>query len=202
MTLLIGPRLALRELGMEDWPAVHVYSADPEVTRYQPWGPNGPEQSRAFVEQVAIAVQVVPRTEYQLAITLRDGGQLMGTGALWLRNPDHGQGEIGYFLHRVHWGRGYATEAALLLLGFGFGDLALHRIAATCDPRNTASARVLEKVGMTYEGRLRETMRLRDGWRDSAVYSILAHEWRAGAIEPRGGESHIPQPGSTRREVE
>jgi len=56
---------------------------------------------------------------------------------------------------------------------------------------------------MTYEGRLRETMHRRDDWRDSAVYvySILAHEWRAGAIEPRGGEFHISQPGSARREV-
>jgi len=202
VTVLIGPRLVLRELTVEDWPKVHAYSAHPEVVRYQPWGPNVPEESRAFVEQAVIAAQAVPRTEYQLAMTLVDGGRFVGTGVLWLRNPDHGQGEIGYFLHPDAWDRGYATEAALLLLDFGFRELRLHRIAATCDPRNAASARVLEKAGMTYEGRLRETMRLRDGWRDSSVYSILAHEWRAQATEKRGEESRIPNPGSTSNQAE
>ncbi|GLX06180.1 hypothetical protein Misp03_31070 [Microbispora sp. NBRC 16548] len=54
----------------------------------------------------------------------------------------------------------------------------MHRVYATCDPRNTASAAVLNKLGMTYEGHLRHTMKLRDGWRDSAIFSILATEWR------------------------
>jgi RimJ/RimL family protein N-acetyltransferase len=54
----------------------------------------------------------------------------------------------------------------------------LHRIFATCDPRNTASAHVLQKVGMRLEGRLRDTMLIRDGWRDSLVYSVLEHEWQ------------------------
>jgi RimJ/RimL family protein N-acetyltransferase len=174
---LIGRRLVLRELTVEDWPDVHAYSARPEVARYQPWEPNTPAESRAFVEHVLAAAQAAPRTEYHLAITLADGGRLIGTGALWVRSIDHGQGELGYFLHPDHWDRGYATEAARLLLNFGFGTLDLHRIFATCDPRNVASARVLEKIGMTYEGRLRETTRLRGGWRDSAVYGILAQEW-------------------------
>ena len=185
MALLIGRRLVMRELTAEDWPDVYTYSARPEVSRYQPWEPNTPAESRAFVEQVIAAAQAMPRVEYQLAITLADGGRNIGTGALWVRSINHGQGELGYFLHPDHWGRGYATEAAGLLLEFGFGTLALHRIFATCDPRNAASARVLAKVGMTEEGRLRETMHLRDGWSDSAVYGILAQEWRVPAAEQR-----------------
>jgi RimJ/RimL family protein N-acetyltransferase len=54
----------------------------------------------------------------------------------------------------------------------------LHRIFATCDPRNVASRRVLTKIGMTHEGRMRETLLIRDGWRDSDVYAILKHEFR------------------------
>ena len=73
------------------------------------------------------------------------------------------------------WGRGLATEAARQLLRIGFVDHGLHRIAGTCDPRNVASGRVLQKIGMTYEGRMRETGRIRDGWRDSDLYSILVH---------------------------
>lgn len=53
----------------------------------------------------------------------------------------------------------------------------LHRVVATCDPRNLVSAAILQKVGMTFEGRLRHTMQIRDGWRDSSAFSILADEW-------------------------
>jgi [ribosomal protein S5]-alanine N-acetyltransferase len=178
MVVLNGPRLQVRELAMDDWPAVHAYGQLPEVSRYLPWGPNTPEESRAFVELVLTLAQATPRSDYELAITVADGGQLIGSCGLRVRNREYAQAEIGYALHPDFWGRGYATEAARLLLGFGFGELGLHRIYATCDPRNEASARVLRKLGMTYEGRLRESVRLRDGWRDSELFSILVHEWQ------------------------
>lgn len=60
-----------------------------------------------------------------------------------------------------------------------FESMNLHRVMATCDPRNLASAAVLQKVGMTFEGQLRHTMQIRDGWRDSSVFSVLANEWPA-----------------------
>jgi RimJ/RimL family protein N-acetyltransferase len=180
MTTLRGQRLVLRDLETNDWPAVHAYSARLDVVQYQPWGPNTPDDSRAFVAQVVAAAKEVPRMIYALAITRGDSDQCcIGTATLHVHSLDHGQGEIGYFLHPEVWGRGYATEAARLLLTFGFADLGLHRIYGTCDPRNAPSARVLQKAGMSYEGLLRHTMRLRDGWRDSAVYSILVHEWQA-----------------------
>lgn len=75
------------------------------------------------------------------------------------------------------WGPNTVQQAAARqLVQLGFGEHALHRIYATCDPRNTASAAVLGLLGMQYEGRMRETT-LRDGWRDSDLYSILVHEW-------------------------
>jgi RimJ/RimL family protein N-acetyltransferase len=177
MTVLAGPRLILREITEADLPAVHAYSVRPEVARYQPWGPNTPEESRAFVDRAIAEAQTDPRAVYQLAITRVDGGQLIGSAGLTVHSVEHGQGEIGYLLHPEAWGSGYATEAARLLLGFGFDELQLHRIFATCDPRNEASVSVLKRLGLIYEGRLRETMRLRDGWRDSLCYSILAREW-------------------------
>lgn len=66
---------------------------------------------------------------------------------------------MGYTLHRHHWGRGYATEVAGLLLRVGFEQLGLERVAATCDPQNIASARVREKAGLCYKGRLRDSLR-------------------------------------------
>ncbi len=67
------------------------------------------------------------------------------------------------------------------LLAFGFGDIALHRIFSRCDPENVASARVLEKIGMQQEGRLRQHERVRGKWRDSYVYAILEEEWGPAA---------------------
>ncbi|MEU8820710.1 GNAT family protein [Actinoplanes sp. NPDC048796] len=68
-------------------------------------------------------------------------------------------------------------EVCTRLLNLAFHTFGRHRVHATCDPRNLASARVLTKLGMTHEGRLRETLLLRDGWRDSDLYAILTHEW-------------------------
>lgn len=64
------------------------------------------------------------------------------------------------------------------MITFGFDTLKLHRIYATCDPRNIGSSKVLEKVGMAKEGILRENMLMKDGiWRDSFLYSVLKQEW-------------------------
>lgn len=116
---------------------------------------------------------------YILAVVLTETGRVVGAGDLYIRNHRFRSGEIAYMIDPTYWGRGFATEVARLLLQFGFASLQLHRIAGTCDPRNVASARVLEKVGMRYEGRMRETLLIRDGWRDSALYSILEQEWAA-----------------------
>lgn len=75
-------------------------------------------------------------------------------------------------------GLGYATEAAKQLIAFGFNELNLHRIFATCDARNIASAKILEKAGMIKEGVIRENILIKEGWRDSLLFSILDREWR------------------------
>ena len=88
-------------------------------------------------------------------------------------------GEIGYCLRPDFWGRGCAAEAAGALLALGFEQLQLHRIQASCDPENAGSRRVLEKLGLQLEGRLRQNLQLRGQWRDSLQWSLLEHEWRA-----------------------
>lgn len=181
--VLRSARLELREFTIEDWSAVHEYASRSEACRFQPWGPNSSEESRAFVEEAVAAAKQEPRTRYALAVVLAATGELIGTAELHVRSSRFRTGELAYIVNPDYWGQGYATEAARAVLKFGFGDLGLHRIFGTCDPRNTASARVLQKVGMTYEGRLRETILIRDGWRDSEVYSILEQEWSASAAD-------------------
>ena len=122
--------------------------------------------------------QAQPRTGFHLAVVFPATGTVIGAGGLDIRNQRFRTGEISYVIHPEYWGKGFATEVAQTLLTFGFASLNLHRIFATCDPRNMASERVLQKIEMRYEGRMRETAFIRDGWRDSLLYSLLEQEWR------------------------
>ena len=165
----------LRPLVIDDWVAVHDWARRPEVCRYQEWGPNTQEQTQEFVRESVQAWDQVPQVRFAFAIVV--DGVVVGNADFKLRGSS--QGEFGYLVHPELWGRGIATKAGAQLLDFGFTKHGLHRIFATCDPRNIASGRVLQKLGLRYEGRLRETVHIRDGWRDSDLYAILEQEWRA-----------------------
>jgi ribosomal-protein-alanine N-acetyltransferase len=169
-------RLLLRDLMETDWQSVHSYSSDPEVVRYMSWGPNKEEETKGFIQRALASRNEIPRRNYTLAIVVRNENELIGSCSICVSNLDNREGWIGYCLNRRFWGKGYATEAANALVDFGFKKLNLHRIFATCDPANTASAHVLEKIGMKREGHMREHMWARGKWRDSLLYAILEHE--------------------------
>jgi RimJ/RimL family protein N-acetyltransferase len=176
MSTLIGDRIHLREFIFDDWKDVHKYASQEIVCRFQPWGPNNEEQTQAFVNQILIDAKKTPRTRFVFAVIEQSTGHMIGAGEFNIRSATNQSGEIAYIINPDYWGKGIATEVAKLLLKFGF-KLRIHRIYATCDPRNIGSAKVLKKVGMTQEGRLRDALLIRDGWRDSLVFSILQREW-------------------------
>jgi ribosomal-protein-alanine N-acetyltransferase len=187
MTTLQSSRLILRDIQQDDWKAVHSYSRLDEVVRYQPWGPNSEEESQQFVFVAVEASRASPRTVYHLAVIEISTDHVIGTASLKIRTEhSRSDGEIGYVLHPDVWKRGYATEAARLLLRFGFEDLRLLQIMATCDPRNVASSRVLEKIGMRYARRDLKAMLIRDGWRDSDVYILDRPGWDRSQGLPGG----------------
>ena len=186
MKTLETERLLLREFEEDDWKAVHEYGSDPEVCKHVSWGPNTEEDSRAFVARALSDQQEEPRMHYNFALVLKSDNLLIGSCGLHVSSPERREGWIGYSFNRRFWGQGYATEAARAVLGFGFRELKLHRIFATCDPVNVSSARVLEKIGMQREGRLREHMPIRGKCRDSFLYAILEHEWEHKAAEAAG----------------
>ena len=119
-----------------------------------------------------------PRTRFTFAIVTKDNEKMIGAGELTIRDFSNRSGEIAYIVNPDYWGKGIATDVAALLIDFGFSKLKLHRIFATCDPRNIGSSKVLAKVGMTLEGRIREDLLIKDGWRDSLLYSVLEREWK------------------------
>lgn len=109
------------------------------------------------------------------AVTTESDG-LIGAAGLELESA-HRRAELGYWIGLPYWNRGFATEAAWAVVDYGFRGLGLHRIYATVFPKNPASGRVLEKIGMVREGRLRGHIRKWDVQHDVEYYAVLASEW-------------------------
>lgn len=173
--VLSNGNILLREMVESDWIDVHKYASQDIVCQYQPWGPNTERDSRDFVHQVIRDSKRELRTRFVFAVIFDE--IMVGAGEINIRDFTNKAGEIAYIVNPDYWGKGIATEVAKLLLDFGFKELKLHRIYATCDPRNVGSTKVLEKVGMTKEGRIRDDLLIKDGWRDSFLFGLLEHEW-------------------------
>ncbi|MFG1707414.1 GNAT family N-acetyltransferase [Nonomuraea sp. M3C6] len=171
-------RLLLRPFTPGDLDAVNAYESRPDVTRYLYWDARDRDTSRTFLDKKITRVALLDEGDaIDLAITLRDTGDLIGNCLLIWTSNHHRQGEIGYVLHPDHHGHGYAPEAARAMLRLGFADLGLHRITGRLDARNTASARVLEKLGMRHEATLIDNEHVKGEWASEAIYAILDTEW-------------------------
>jgi RimJ/RimL family protein N-acetyltransferase len=171
--------LILREFKEDDWPAVLAYQSDPRYLRYYEWTERSPAAVQAFVRMFLDHQQTQPRTKFQLAITLKGNGQLIGNCGIRMETAGATEADIGYELSPLQWGQGYATEAARAMIAFGFTELRVHRIWADCVADNVGSAAVLQKVGMQLEGRLREKEYYKGRWWDTLIFAILDYEWRS-----------------------
>ncbi len=171
---ITGTRVRLREFRPADLDASMTVVGDPEVTRSLSFDTRSrDDQAERLTDDIARA-QSDPRPDYYLAIA-NDADVLIGFVRIGLGG--HRSGELGYAVRRDDWGKGYATEAAALMLDFGFRMLGLHRIQAACGPENRPSQRLLATLGFTPEGRIRDHVFTNGAWRDSLLYSILDHEW-------------------------
>jgi RimJ/RimL family protein N-acetyltransferase len=126
-------------------------------------------------------VATVTRRSYAVTARARivpESGRVIGEISLRVERPEHRQGEIGFVFHPDFHGHGFATEAAAELLRIGFDIEKLHRIIATCDARNAASARVMERLGMRREAHFVHNEIFKGEWGDEFVYAIIEDEWR------------------------
>jgi RimJ/RimL family protein N-acetyltransferase len=105
---------------------------------------------------------------------------------LRIESIDSRQGDIGFELDPSYWGQGYASEAARAMLEFGFTEIDLHRIWARCNAENDGSVRLLEKLGMQREGRLRENEYFKGRWWDTMIFAVLESEWKGGRASGAG----------------
>lgn len=161
-----------------DWHEVLAYQSDPRYLEYYPWSERSVEDAQEFVRRKIQLQKQKPRIKFQLAMILKDKGKLIGNCGIRMNSPESLQADIGYELSPDYWGQGYATEAARAVVEFGFTKLKVHRIWANCVADNTRSRRVLEKLGMHQEERLRENEFYKGRWWDTLIYAILEDEWR------------------------
>jgi ribosomal-protein-alanine N-acetyltransferase len=175
-------RLRIRPVQPDDWQAVYDYTSDPVVMMYIPEGlgagtdqgivePFTPEQAKAFV------ADNMSEQAHFVAVLLNTDDMLVGHMQFhpWFAPQIY---EIGWVFNRAYHGHGYATEAAMALLQYGFETLRLHRIIATCQPENVASCRVMEKLGMRREAHFRKCIGRPDNrWWDEYFYALLEEEW-------------------------
>ncbi|MEV4185985.1 GNAT family N-acetyltransferase [Streptosporangium canum] len=173
-------RLLLRPFTPDDLDGLHAIQSLPDVARYLYWGPRDLEEvQEALTTKITQSALLEEGQALTLAVELAATGELIGEGLLFWHSSLHRSGEIGYVFHPGHHGKGYATEVAEALLELGFDGLNLHRIAGRLDGRNTASARLLERLGMRREAHLVENEMVKGEWTDELVYAILQREWRA-----------------------
>lgn len=173
---LSSPRLRLREVRDDDAAALFAIHSDARVMRYWSY-PAWTELAQA--EQKIADIQRQRRELDMLvwAIADADTDLLIGSSAIFYMDLTQARAEIGYSLHPDWQGRGLASEALQLVLGYAFTKLGLRRIEADIDPRNLPSCRLVERFGFVREGLLRERWHVNGEICDSAIYGLLSKDF-------------------------
>lgn len=176
-------RLVLRPFAPDDALVVHALVSAHEIADATLTIPH-PYPDGAAAQWIAShAPGWAAGTSAVWAITTRDARVLVGAMGLGI-TPDHARAELGYWIGVPHWGQGYATEAGAALLPFAFGALGLHRVQARHFLRNPASGRVMQKLGMRFEGITRAGIRKLGRFEDLVVYARLATDDAAPSEPP------------------
>jgi aminoglycoside 6'-N-acetyltransferase len=172
-----GERVRLDLLHPDDLDALHAIQSDPEVCRYLLYEPRTREEVARRLDEDSAATVLAEVDDYLQPAIRTESGELAGTMYFRLTSVDDLTGEIGWLLAPRFQGRGYAREAAALLLDLAFDEIGLHRVYAELDPRNDASVVLCTRLGMRPEAHFVEHMMFKGDWADTAIYGILAREW-------------------------
>jgi RimJ/RimL family protein N-acetyltransferase len=171
-------RLSLRPFQQTDFDALYAIHSDERNARWLYNEPRTRRQAEDLLERKIDGGSIGAEGEWlSAAAVLRGTDEVVCDVSLLWESEAHKQGEIGFIAHPAHHGHGYTTEAAQPLLAFAFETLGLHRVVGRLEPRNVASARVLEKLGMRREAHFVENEWVKDEWQSELVYAMLAREW-------------------------
>lgn len=194
MTLKFMPtietdRLVLRPLNQEDAKDLFAIFSDPVVMKYwntPPWA--SLDDARNFIDS---SVDAMNRQEsITLGIVVKATGEMIGKCMLFSYAKESKRAEIGFAIGPSFWGRGYISEAGHALLEYGFGELGLRRVEADIDPDNVSSGKALERLGFIREGLLRQRWEVNGIVSDSALYGVLAEDFRRRKNSPKPPSSN------------
>ncbi|GAA4009170.1 GNAT family protein [Allokutzneria multivorans] len=172
-------RLLLRAYTPDDLDALYDIRSRPDVVRYLLFDVRTREQVReSLADRVNQWYLEKEGDAMVLAVQRKDTGELIGDVVLFWRSETSGRGELGFVFHPDHSGKGFASEAAREVLRLGFEELGLHRIEGRCDLRNTASSRLMERLGMRREAVFKEYEFVKGEWCDELILAMLDREWK------------------------
>ncbi len=187
--MLIVPtsRLVLRDFVEEDWSAIYALSQQASVTRYQTWlRLSTVAEAQSWVHNAMYHNRLHPRQAYNLAVVYQD--QVIGwIGWGQATNKAFGDYDFGYALVPAAWGRGFMTEALQAAINYMFETLDAHRIFGECASTNTASARVMEKVGMTLSAVWIEQNDVTNEEEEHRRYTIDVAAWQTNGTNTDAG---------------
>jgi [ribosomal protein S5]-alanine N-acetyltransferase len=175
MEPLPGDLTTLREFRTSDLDDYFAITGDDRVTAWMAFDSYDRAKATDALAGIIERSAREDRPDHMLAITRQDDDHLIGFARI---APSGAWGaKLGYAIHADHWGHGYATDAARVLLRFAFVTQGRHRVTAAIGPENEASIAVVKRLGFSYEGHLRDHVHTNGAWRDSLLYSILEPEY-------------------------
>ena len=175
---LTTPRLTLRRMLVADTDDMYEYACRQDVTKYLTWRPHPDrDYTREYLQY--LGSRYASGMFYDWAVIYEPDCKMVGTCGFTSFNCTSDSAEVGYVLNPEYWGKGIATEALSRVLEFGFENMGLHRIEARFIQENERSRRVMEKVGMTFEGVMREGMLIKGVYQNIGICSILQSEWKS-----------------------
>ncbi|HEX7057199.1 MAG TPA: GNAT family N-acetyltransferase [Bacilli bacterium] len=169
-------RLQLRRLSLADINDYYELASSPIVTAQTAWDRHITyDDTRNYINKILQRYE--DKDEYHWGIVYKKSNRLIGRIGLIQIDPIHEKAELGYVISDRYWNQGIVTEATYPILDYGFKVLGLNRIEARCNFNNVESYRVMEKLGLSFEGILRKQLKINGIFTDQRIYSILRDEF-------------------------
>ena len=172
------PDLILRRFRETDGDDLFEFLGDPQIVRYEPYPPYTLEQAHESAKNRS-------QCDFFWAVCLKDTGKVIGNIYFNQQEPhDFGNWELGYIIHRNYQRKGYALQACIAIVFYGFNQLGVRRIVAKCNVLNTSSFKLLERLKMRREGHFLKSLYFKKDehgdpiWIDNYSYALLKEEWQ------------------------
>ncbi len=169
-------RLKFRAIKKSDFNDIYEYSSNPQTSQFLLWSPHESlEYTKKFIDIILAKYKFGEYHDW--AIILKENKKMIGTCGFTRIDEQNGTAEIGYVINPQYWGAGIATEAAKKVLQFAFEEMNINRVEARFLFGNEASLKVMNKIGMKFEGYIRESLFVKGKYRTVGVSSILKREY-------------------------